>query len=267
VKKFAGLFVLLCARALADSAACTRAMTNEAYAAAFKECLPPAKEGDASAQDDLGVLYSEGQGVPQDYQEAARWFRLAADQGNTLAQASLGALYSLGRGVPQDDIQAHMWLNLASASGHDADAAKVRDIVASKMTPQQIAEAQRLARKWKPLRASKQKDWKTGKVLDSNSARTSIIVGTLKAIDIRNTQLAIAGKEFAYVVNDNRTVGASSTAAGGIIEGIANRRHGCRFIVNDTVRFYQDKAILHVVDADGKECRTDIVRQERLKAN
>ncbi|MGA2435349.1 MAG: SEL1-like repeat protein, partial [Bryobacteraceae bacterium] len=61
----------------------------------------------------------------------------------------LGLMYAKGQGVPQDYIQAHMWFNLAGASGN-ADAIKERDAIGSKMTPDQIAEAQRLAREWKP---------------------------------------------------------------------------------------------------------------------
>jgi hypothetical protein len=58
-------------------------------------------------------------------------------------------MYDNGNGVPQDYVQAHMWFNLAGVQG-DEDATKKRDIVAAKMTPDQIAEAQRLAREWKP---------------------------------------------------------------------------------------------------------------------
>jgi TPR repeat protein len=62
----------------------------------------------------------------------------------------LGIMYDLGgHGVPQDYVQAHMWFNLAGASGN-ADAVKNRETVAAKMTPEQISEAQRLAREWKP---------------------------------------------------------------------------------------------------------------------
>jgi uncharacterized protein len=58
-------------------------------------------------------------------------------------------MYGAGLGVPQDYALAHMWVNLAAAGGHK-DAVKNRDIVAAKMTPAQIAEAQKLAREWKP---------------------------------------------------------------------------------------------------------------------
>jgi TPR repeat protein len=58
-------------------------------------------------------------------------------------------MYAHGLGVPQDYVEAHMWLNLSAAQG-DREAKKYRDWLAEKMTPSQIAEAQRLAREWKP---------------------------------------------------------------------------------------------------------------------
>ena len=58
-------------------------------------------------------------------------------------------MYDNGQGVPQDYVQAHKWYNLAAASGNK-DAVKNREIVAAKMTPAQIAEAEKLVREWKP---------------------------------------------------------------------------------------------------------------------
>jgi len=87
--------------------------------------------------------------VPQNYTEAVEWFRKAADQGNAIAQQNLGVSYANGEGVPQDYVSAHMWFNLSAAQG-DANAIKNRDIIAQRMTPAQIAEAQKLAREWKP---------------------------------------------------------------------------------------------------------------------
>ena len=58
-------------------------------------------------------------------------------------------MYSNGEGVPQNYIQAHMWFNLAGARG-DEDARKARDVVKDRMTPEQTAEAQHLASEWKP---------------------------------------------------------------------------------------------------------------------
>ena len=119
------------------------------YATALKEWRPLAEQGEARAQTNLGVMYRLGEGVPQDNTEAVRWYRRAAEQGHTKAQFKLGAMYFMGRGVPQDDVQAHMWLNLAAAPGNEL-ARKIRDNLAEKMPPAQLAEAQRLAREWTP---------------------------------------------------------------------------------------------------------------------
>jgi uncharacterized protein len=82
-----------------------------------------------------------------DYAMALKEWRPLADQGLADAQASLGWLYFEGFGVPQDYLQAHMWLNLAAAQGNERGRMN-RDMVAAKMTPSQIEEAQRLAREW-----------------------------------------------------------------------------------------------------------------------
>jgi TPR repeat protein len=84
-----------------------------------------------------------------DYETAARLFHPLAEQGDAAAQYNLGVMYANGEGVPQDYVEAHMWLNLAVAQGND-DAKAARDIVAKLMTSEQVAEAQRLAREWKP---------------------------------------------------------------------------------------------------------------------
>ena len=94
-------------------------------------------------------MYENGNGVPQDYAEAVKWYRKAADQGYARAQNNLGVMYNRGQGVPQDYVMAHMWFNLAAALG-DEKALKTRDALAKNMTSEQIAEAQRLAREWKP---------------------------------------------------------------------------------------------------------------------
>ena len=152
---------------------------------AVSACRRLADKGDVSAQNNLGYMYYNGQGVPQDYAEATTWYRKAADQGyldaqyrlgvmyykglgvtqddtqaeswfrkaadqsNPQAQYALGFMYANGRGVPKDYVQSHMWFSLA-ASGGGTDAINSLNEVASKMTPEQIAEAQRLAREWKP---------------------------------------------------------------------------------------------------------------------
>ena len=114
-----------------------------------------AEQGSASAQHSLGLMYDLGMSIPQDDQEAVKWYRLAAEQGHPPAYYNLALMYDLGRGVAQDNVQAHKWINLA-ASGMNpgiedvSDYRSARDEVAKKMTTSQVAEAQRLAREWQP---------------------------------------------------------------------------------------------------------------------
>jgi len=119
------------------------------YAEAMKWFRRAADQGNARAQHSLGFMYATGQGVPQDNAQAVGWYRKAADQGYAHAQFNLGFMYKEGLGVPQDYVQAHMWFSLAATTG-DRGAAEGRDNVANLMTPSQIAEAQKLAREWKP---------------------------------------------------------------------------------------------------------------------
>jgi len=121
------------------------------YVEATKWYRKAADQGNALAQNNLGVIYD--QRVLQNYAEATKWYRKAADQGDAAAQFNLGVMYDKGKGVTQDSVQALMWFTLSAAGSkgeEQAEAAKFRDSISKKMTPQQIAEAQRLAREWKP---------------------------------------------------------------------------------------------------------------------
>ncbi len=88
-----------------------------------------------------------------------RWYRLAAEQGNANAQYSLGVMYANGEGVKRDYVLAYMWANLAASQKTGVDrkmSEELRDSLEKKMTRQQIAEAQRLAREFKPKRSGSQ---------------------------------------------------------------------------------------------------------------
>lgn len=164
----------------------------QSYSESLKWYRNAADQGDAGGQVGVGLLYALGRGVPQDFVEAAKWYRKAASQGSADAQFKLGQLYEnaswspveyvesakwlrkaaelghgraqfllgmhyrFGAGVPQDYVRAHIWLNLSAAADDElqAEAAKQRDEVAALMTREQVAEAQRLAREWKPLGAN-----------------------------------------------------------------------------------------------------------------
>ncbi|MBF0158487.1 MAG: sel1 repeat family protein [Magnetococcales bacterium] len=127
------------------------------WADKFEDILRRADQGDALSQFDLGEMYYhghfvQGQSIPKDYTMAVKWFRLAALQGHAAAQYNLGVRYANGRGVPQPDvIEAYMWFTLAVAQG-DPDALVARDRIAMGMTPDQIAQGQKLAQEWRPTR-------------------------------------------------------------------------------------------------------------------
>ena len=128
-------------------------------AEAVKWYRKAAEQGHAAAQYDLGLMYASGLGVPQDYADAAKWYRKAADQGFATAMLSLGFMYTAGQGVPQDLVSAWVWFDRAASryppGPNRNEAARARNRVAAKMTPEQIAEAQRLAREWKPKRSGR----------------------------------------------------------------------------------------------------------------
>ncbi|MCH8040748.1 MAG: sel1 repeat family protein [Nitrospinae bacterium] len=124
------------------------------YQEAAKWFRLAAEQGDTEAQFNLGEMYHRGQGVPADDGEAIRWYLLAADQGSLFskyAQYALGEMYSRVKGVKEDLIQAHMWFTLAAANSH-SDATEARDKLIPRMTSTQLAEAQRLAREWTTTR-------------------------------------------------------------------------------------------------------------------
>ncbi|MBL4874254.1 MAG: sel1 repeat family protein, partial [Rhodobacteraceae bacterium] len=93
----------------------------------------------------LAIMYENGVGVLQDYAEAVKWYRLAAEQGHASSQNNLGVIYEYGNGVLQDNVRSHMWYNISSANGAEG-AREWRDQVAAKMTSSDISQAQAMAR-------------------------------------------------------------------------------------------------------------------------
>ncbi len=111
------------------------------YAEATKWYRAAAEQGYPVAQFNLGQRYAKGQGVRQDNVEAVKWFRKAAKQGDAPAQFTLGFAYMAGEGVPKDYVQAYMWLKLAVAGGFEK-ATEICDDLNRWMTPAQVSEAQ-----------------------------------------------------------------------------------------------------------------------------
>ena len=131
------------------------AFNRQEYLLASQNFFPLAEQGDPAAQTYLGFMFETGRGVPQNYTEAAMWYRRAAEQGDSLAQYSLGLLYDRGQGVPRDIVEASKWLNLSTATAprraREARA-RIRDAVTTKMTRGEIAQARLRALEWAPSR-------------------------------------------------------------------------------------------------------------------
>jgi TPR repeat protein len=129
----------------------TAAYSRGDYNRAARELTPLAQRGNARALGLLGFLYEHGFGEPQIYSVAADLYTQGAVQGDPFSQAMLGLMYDKGHGVPLNFVLAYIWLNLATAhtSGNQRDAyARFRDAVASKMSTNEINEAQYLISSW-----------------------------------------------------------------------------------------------------------------------
>ena len=107
------------APAKADYAAGAAAYQKGDYAAAFREWSADAAAGDAHAQQGLGVLYENGEGVPaRDFPRAVEWYRAAAAQGLPAGPNNLALLYADGRGVPRNPVMAAELWHAAAAAGY-----------------------------------------------------------------------------------------------------------------------------------------------------
>ncbi|EKO3583900.1 sel1 repeat family protein [Vibrio metschnikovii] len=103
-----------------------------------------AEQGHSDAQFNLGFMYYDGEWIPQNYQQAMFWYRKAAEQGHSNAQFNLGFMYGLGKGVPQNYQQAYAWFFVAFINGNSKAASGIK-IAAKQLTYQELAEASRLA--------------------------------------------------------------------------------------------------------------------------
>lgn len=101
-----------------------------------------ADKGVAIAMVQLGGMYFQGQGLPQSYEEAMRWYRRAADLGHAKSQFNVGAMYDSGQGVPQNNEEAMKWYRRAADQG-DSDA-KIALAKYEELEKERIAEAKRL---------------------------------------------------------------------------------------------------------------------------
>lgn len=126
------------------------------YVEALKWYTRAAERGHAEAQYNVGLMLDSGRGAQQDYAEAVKWYKKASGQGHSGAQYNLALMYSFGQGIDQDYIEAYRWALISARRATEEEARDLaltlRDQVAEKMAPAQIAKARKLARKWKPLK-------------------------------------------------------------------------------------------------------------------
>jgi hypothetical protein len=144
------LLILILSTAEAQKKAPTDALAAAAAkgdSKALQKLQNLSEQGTASAQFQLGLMYATGKGVPKDGVLAERWYRKAAEQDDANAQNKLGAMYETGSVVSKDLVVAYMWYNLAAARG-DPKFRSNRDQLEKQMTPQQVADAQKLSREW-----------------------------------------------------------------------------------------------------------------------
>jgi hypothetical protein len=112
-----------------------------------------AEQGLAPAQYQLGLRYTNGDGVTKDFAEAVNWYRRAAQQGVAFAQFNLGVRYANGQGVERDPVLAYMWFSLAAQGllGQEADTARqARDTIRNTLSDDQATRADRMVATWKP---------------------------------------------------------------------------------------------------------------------
>ncbi len=116
------------------------------YKKAVKWYTKAAEQGDARSQNNLALMYANGQGVPQDYKQAVKWYTKAAEQGDALSQFNLAFMYDNGQGVMQSKKKSYIWNAIAAANGNE-DAVKNRDLDAKNLSPRGLEEAQEEAAK------------------------------------------------------------------------------------------------------------------------
>ena len=140
----------LCAAHAGDVEDGDAAFKQKDYATAVKLLMPFALKGDPVAQLDIGIMYFSGNGLPQNRDEAAKWFYASAQQGQFGAQTDIGIAYATGTGVKRDLVQAYMWFSVsaaqAAALGRNAST-DYRDHVASELSAEELARAKVLVKK------------------------------------------------------------------------------------------------------------------------
>lgn len=139
---FFSLFLLIFISACSNEADPLKAFKKGDYESAYKLWLPLAEEGDANAQNYLGIMYSLGLGIKRDYKKSLDWYERAAKAGNADAQRNFGDMINFGRGTQKDNYQAYKWYFAASQQGNKKAETQIAVIAASgNLSPNQQMHA------------------------------------------------------------------------------------------------------------------------------
>lgn len=164
-----------------------------------------AEQGHPWGQTALGVRYELGEGVPKDAEKALEWYRKAAEYGDKDGQWNLARMYWLGIGVARDMVRAYLWANLSAAQGR-GEAARLRDEMEQQMTPEQVAEAQRMARAWKPG----QPDGASPRSLGTPNGNAASKVGTGTAFVVSKAGHLLTNRHVVASCNQIRLAGSAT---------------------------------------------------------
>lgn len=148
MKKFTAvifLLLLIAQPAQADFNDGVMAYLMGEYETAYNTMRSLAETADHSyAQYYLGMMYLNGQGVDQNYEEAGKWFRKAAEQGIPQAQYKLGYLYNQGQGLPKDLEYAYAWYRVGATYNHQKSINSI-EAVRAKLSGEELKEAEILS--------------------------------------------------------------------------------------------------------------------------
>jgi len=129
-----------------EEEAAAKAMSAGDYKTAVKYLKPLAEKGHVGAQNQLGMNYEYGLGVPKDYKQSARYYAMAAEQGHAVAQRSLALEYLKGRGTKKDLVEAYKWYTLAARTSKTSE--RFRQSTERRLTPAQVADGKARVKKW-----------------------------------------------------------------------------------------------------------------------
>jgi Sel1 repeat len=163
---------------------------------AYKWYRKAAEQNYAWGQYSLGFCYAKGEGVAKDLVEAAKWCRKAAEQNLADAQLNLGFCYANGEGVAKDLVEAYKWELLATGQGNE-DAKKIITFLESEMTPEQMADGQKLARNFSPGTTTTDKPPVT---TDSRTKRIRALAAESNAALISGNYARVADFPYAKVI-------------------------------------------------------------------